>query len=181
MTSLMVPILLSAVALFFASFLSWMVVPLHRKDWVKLENEDEFIKAAGDLGIPQGSYMFPGCDSPEEMKSEAYKSKWEAGPAGIMTIFPKVSMGKNLGLTFLYFLGVSFCLAYLAKLGLGFDSGATFMEVFRFVSTAGLMTFLAAMLQHAIWFHNRIVGHVIESVAYALITGAIFAAMWPGG
>ncbi len=54
------------------------------------------------------------------------------------------------------------------------------MAVFRFVATAGFMTFLAAIVQHAIWFHNRIVGHVIESIAYAAITGAIFGAMWPG-
>ena len=42
-----------------------------------------------------------------------------------------------------------------------------------------MMTFLAAMVQHAIWFHNRIVGHIIESLVYAAISGAIFAAMWP--
>ena len=31
---LVLPIIVSAVALFFASFLSWMVLPIHRKDWV---------------------------------------------------------------------------------------------------------------------------------------------------
>jgi len=41
------------------------------------------------------------------------------------------------------------------------------------------MTFLAAIVQHAIWFHCRIVGHVIESVLYAVIVAAIFGAMWP--
>lgn len=53
------------------------------------------------------------------------------------------------------------------------------MTVFRFVATAGLMTFLAAIVQHAIWFHNRIVGHIIESVLYAAIVAGIFGAMWP--
>jgi len=154
-----------------------MVLQLHAKDWVKLEKEDDFLKAAGDLGLQTGSYMFPGCNSPEEMKSEEYKQKWETGPAGIMTVFPKVSMGRNLGLTFLYFLVVSFCLGYLASFSIG--ESPTFMEVFRFVATAGLLTFLAAMVQHAIWFHNRIVGHVIESIVYAVIVGVIFAAMWP--
>ena len=55
------PIVVSSVALFFASFLSWMVVPIHRKDWVKLEKEDDFMKAAGELGIPcVANHQFAG-------------------------------------------------------------------------------------------------------------------------
>jgi len=174
---LWLPTLLSAVALFVASFLSWMVVQLHKRDWGKIDQEDAFLKSAGSAGLKRGSYMFPCCANAEEMKSEAFAKKWEAGPCGVITVFPKVSMGRNLALTFVYFLVVSFCLGYLATLAM--ERGATFMEVFRFVSTAGVLVFLAAMVQHAIWFHNRIVGHVIESVVYAAITAAIFAAMWP--
>lgn len=174
---LWLPIVLSTVALFFASFVSWMVLPIHFKDWVKLGNEDDFLKAADELEMQPGNYMFPGWDTPEEMKSEEYTKKWESGPCGILTVFPKVSMGKNLGLTVVYFLVCNFCLAYLSTLGL--SAGDEFMTVFRFVGTAGFMMFLAAIVQHAIWFHCRIVGHVIESIAYALIAGAIFSAMWP--
>ena len=36
LVSLWLPIVLSAVALFFASFLSWMVLQLHKQDWKKL-------------------------------------------------------------------------------------------------------------------------------------------------
>ena len=174
----LLPTLVSAVALFFASFLSWMVVMLHKKDWRKLEKEDEFLDAVRNLGISRGSYMFPGWDTPEEMKSEEYTKKMEAGPAGVMTVFGKVNMGRNLGLTFLYFLVCSFCLAYLA--GIAFPAGEkpTSLNVFRFFATGGLLTFLASMLQHAIWFHNRVVGHIIESVVYSLIVGGIFAAFW---
>jgi hypothetical protein len=177
LTSLLLPIILSAVALFFASFLSWMVLPLHFKDWNKFAGEDELMKTVSDLKLPPGSYMFPGWDTPDEMKSEAYQQKYKAGPTGIMTVFGQVSMGKNLGLTFLHFLVVSFLLAYLGTMAL--PRGAEFLDVFRFISTAGLMTFLAAIVQHAIWFKSRIVGHVIESIGYAAITALIFAAMWP--
>jgi hypothetical protein len=176
--SLALPIVLAAVALFFASFLSWMVLPFHRKDWVKLAKEDEFLKAARECGLTPGNYMFPGCNTQAEMKSPEHQAKWEAGPRGIITVFDKVNMGRNLGLTFLLFLAVSFCLAYLATLAL--PPGAGFLSVFRFVSTAGLIAFLPAIVQHAIWFHCRIVGHVLESIAYAAILGAIFAALWPG-
>ena len=175
--SLWLPILVSAVALFFASFLSWMVIQLHNGDWKKAPDEDALLEAMRTLSLARGSYSFPACENSAEMQSEEFTQKWEAGPCGILTVFPKVSMGRNLGLTFVYFLVVSFCLAYLATLALG--PGAGFMPVFRFVATAGLLAYLAAFVQHAIWFHCRVVGHVIESLAYALITGAIFGVFWP--
>ncbi len=175
--SLALPIVLSAVALFFASFLSWMVFPFHKGDWRKLDREDDFLRGARDCGLQPGSYMFPGCNSKQEMSSPEYKAKMEAGPSGIMTVFGKMNMGRNLGLTFVYFLVVSFCLAYLSTLAI--KPGADFMTVFRFVSTAGLLTFLSAIVLHAIWFHSRIVGHILESIAFAAIIGGIFAALWP--
>ena len=174
---LWVPILASSAAIFFASFLSWMVLPFHRKDWVKLEREDELMKAIDDLEIPRGSYQFPGFSSPEEMKGEEYAKKWEAGPRGILTVFPKVEMGPKLGMTFGFFVVVNFCLAYLATIVIGND--AEFMLVFRFIATAGFITFFASICQHAIWFHNRIVGHLLESILYGLVAGAIFGALWP--
>lgn len=175
--SLILPIVLSAVALFFASFLSWMVLQLHKKDWGKLEKEEEFLVAAGQCSIPVGSYMFPCSRSQAEMQSEAFQKKYDIGPRGVITILPKVNMGQNLGLTFAYFLAVSVGLAYLATIA--FKPGADFLSVFQFVFTAGVMIFLAAMVQQAIWFRPRIVGHVIESVAYAAITAALFAVLWP--
>lgn len=181
LTSLILPMLLATVAIFFASFLSWMVLQLHRHDWRKLAKEDEFLQAVRGLDIAPGNYMFPGCDKPEDAKTEEHQKKWAAGPCGIVTFYGPVNMGanmgRNLGMTFLYFLVVNFCLAYLATQGV--QRGADFMTVFRFVSTAGLMTFLAAIVPHSIWFGCRIVGHVIESIAFAAISGAIFAAMWP--
>ncbi len=178
LASLWLPIVVSAVALFFASFLSWMVLPFHFLDWRRLKQEDELLPALRQLDLPEGNYMFPGWDTPEYMKSEEYTRKWQEGPRGVLTVFGEVSMAKNLGLTLLYFLAVSFCLAYLAQLHIG--RGADFMTVFRFVATAGLMTFLAAIIQHAIWFHIRITGHVIESIVYAVLVGVIFGFMWPG-
>jgi hypothetical protein len=39
LTSLLLPVLLSGVALFFASFLTWMVLQIHKQDWIKLDKE----------------------------------------------------------------------------------------------------------------------------------------------
>lgn len=178
LASLWLPIILAGVALFVVSFLAWMVLGLHKQDWLKIAQEDDFMRAVAECGLERGtSYMFPMCGSREEMKSEAFQRKMQAGPRGIVTVFAHNSMGQNLALTFVYYLVASFCLAYLATIGL--SAGAAFMTVFRFFATAGLLVFLAALVPQAIWFKMRIVGHVVESVADAIVVGLIFAALWP--
>ncbi len=177
MLTLWLPILLSSIALFFASFLSWMVVRLHEKDWLKIEDEDRLINTVREMNIPEGNYMFPGCMSPDEMNSEEYQAKYKSGPRGTITVLPEANMGMNLGLTFLFFLFCNATFAYLASFAL--DAGTDFLTVFRFVATVALLTFSASIVQHAIWFRSRITGHIIESIAYALISAAIFAFLWP--
>ena len=162
---------------FFASFLSWMVVQLHKRDWVKMPREDDFLNAVRGCDLKPGNYAFPGCESHEEMKSEAFQQKMKTGPSGFITVFANNNMGKNLAYTFLYFFVVSFCLAYLGSLAL--KPGAEFMPVFRFMSTAAFLTFLSAIVAHAIWFHCRIVGHIIETIVFAAIVGALFGLLWP--
>ena len=176
--SLTLPIILSAVALFFASFLSWMVIQLHKKDWGKLKNEDDLMAAVQKCNFPVGSYMFPCANSQAEMQTEAFQKRYDTGPRGVLTILPKVNMGQNLALTFAYFLAVSIGLGLLATMA--FPPGTGFLSVFAFIFIAGFMVFVAAMVSQAIWFRPRIVGHVIESVAYAAVTAVIFAALWPG-
>jgi hypothetical protein len=171
------PIVVSAVVLFFASFLSWMVLKLHVTDWNRIAKEAELMAAVKQCDLPVGSYMFPRCENHAEMQTPEFQAKYAAGPRGVMTILAPTNMGQNLGLTFLYFLAVSAGLACLTFIA--FPHGAAFHSIFGFVFLAAFMTFLAAMVQHAIWFRPRIVGHVIESVAYAALTAVIFAALWP--
>lgn len=175
--SLALPIGLSAIALFFASFVSWTISGLHQGDWRRLPNEEDFLRSVKPLGLEPGNYMFPAPPRPGAQQDPMYQEKWNAGPRGVMTVFASMDMLRNLILTFSYFLVVSFCLAYLGTLAL--PAGADFMRVFRFLSTAAFLTYLAAILQHSIWFRCRVVGHVVESVVYAAITGVIFAAFWP--
>ena len=110
-----------------------------------------------------------------------------AAPSGRKLLFISVTSMIRSGIQmpnflanpslFVYFLVASFCLAYLTMIAI--PAGGAFLRVFRFTSTAAFLTFFAAMVPHAIWFKARIVGHLIESIAYAAIVGAIFAAMWP--
>lgn len=178
LAQLWLPILLSAVALFFASFVSWMVLGLHLKDWKNPPDEAKLTRALIESGLERGtSYMLPGCGDPTRMKDPAFQKRLAEGPNGIITVFDRNDMGRNLVLTFVYFLVTSACLAYLGTIGL--PRGTVFVTVFRFFAAAGLLTHLAAMVPQSVWFKNRIVGHTIEAVAYALILGGIFGALWP--
>lgn len=178
MLDLWLPVLVSTIALFFASFLSWMVLKLHEKDWRKLPNEDPVIDAIRSAGVPDGNYMFPGVNEMKEMNDPEYVAKYNAGPRGVMTVLAPQSMKRNLGLTVLYFFVCNVVFAYLANFAIG-ESDPDRITVLRFVATIGLLTFAASIVQHAIWFGNRIVGHLIESLTYSLIAGAIFAFLWP--
>jgi hypothetical protein len=57
--NLWLPIVLSSVAVFIVSFLTWMVLPVHKGDWQKLPNEDHFVENLRSQEIPSGNYLFP--------------------------------------------------------------------------------------------------------------------------
>ena len=54
------------------------------------------------------------------------------------------------------------------------------MKVFRFVGTAGILTYGTANILNGIWFGRKMVADIVDGIAYGLITGLIFAALWPG-
>jgi hypothetical protein len=179
LASLWLPIILSGVALFFASWIAWMLAPHHKGDWKGLPNEDAFAKMVREGGIAPGQYMFPHCPTPEEWKSEAFKSRLKAGPNGVLQVWtPGGSMGLNMFLTWLMFTAISFVVAYLA--GMVIPPGTDRWFVFRFVGTAAILVYATSGMLNAIWFRRKILGDIIDGVAYGLITAAIFAFLWPG-
>jgi hypothetical protein len=58
--------------------------------------------------------------------------------------------------------------------------GEGFGKVFRFVGTAGVLTYGTANILNGIWFGRKMVADIVDGVVYGLITGAIFALLWPG-
>jgi hypothetical protein len=177
--SLWLPIVVSGVALFFASWVAWMFLPHHKSEWRGLPNEDATMQTLRNLNIPPGQYTFPYPATAEDWKSEAFKSKMQTGPNGNMVVFPApCSMGKNMLCTVLFFVIANFTIGYLS--GIALEPGTPFMKVFQFVGTAGILTYGTANILNGIWFGRKMVADIIDGIAYGLITGAIFAAMWPG-
>ncbi|MEC9374344.1 MAG: hypothetical protein VYC34_10900 [Planctomycetota bacterium] len=181
LADLWLPILLCGIALFFASFLAWAILPTHKPEWKKLPNEDEVRRMIEQQNIAPGQYLFPYCDDPKEMKDPEKKAKYATGCQGMMTIFPgPPNMGAKMAQTVIYFLVVSFVIAYVA--GETIAPGASFLHVFQIVGTIGVLAHASGQVLHEIWFTPPLRARItcfIDGVAYGLITGAIFAWLWP--
>jgi hypothetical protein len=180
--SLWVPILLSAVLVFFASSLIHMVLGYHRNDFRRLPREDEVLEAFRNLRIPPGDFAAPHAGSPAAMKDPAYVEKMNKGPMVMMTVVGggQHSMGMALALWFLYSLLVSLFAAYIA--GRALAPGAYYLEVFRFIGTAAFMGYSFALLQNSIWFRRNWVTtfkSVFDGLLYALLTAGTFGWLWP--
>jgi hypothetical protein len=178
--SLWLPIVVSGVALFFASWAAWMLLPHHKSEWQGLPNEDAVLDSLRSTNVPAGQFMFPYSCNPEDWKSEEFNQRREKGPTGTLTVWKKPpNMGVNMLCTLLFFVIANFTIGYLA--GIALDPGESFMKVFRFVGTAGILTYGTANILNGIWFGRKMVGDIIDGIAYGLITGLIFAALWPPG
>jgi len=176
------PILASAAAVWVASAVIWMALPHHKKDVSKLPDEDGFRGFVKSASIPPGSYMFPFCDSHSAAGKAEMKAKWESGPTGILRVWGKVNMGRNMALTFLVFLAVSYLIAYLLGSS-GVEPSATFAMKFKLAGTAGILAYCFSFIPNGIWFGQSgraIAMTIVDGVIYGLVTGAVFAALWPG-
>ena len=176
--SLWLPIILSGVALFFASWAAWMLLPHHKGEWKGLPNEEGIMAALRQFNIPPGQYNFPHSASHEEMNTDEFKRRKEAGPSGFLTVWQTwPNMGMNMLCTLLFFTVANGVIGYLA--GMVIAPGADRWFVFRFVATAGILTYGTANILNGIWFNRKMVADIIDGVVYGLITGLIFAALWP--
>jgi len=182
LTALWIPILVSVLLVFFASFVMHMVLSYHKSDYRQLPNEDPVTDALRNAGVTPGpAYFFPYF-SFKEMKSAPVSEKMKRGPVGLLTVLPSgpPAMGKNLVQWFLYCAVISIFVAYLSSRTL--TSQATFSHVFRVVGTAAFLGYGAAHVQESIWSGRSWVvtgKHLFDSVIYAALTAGIFAWLWP--
>src|SRR5215475_1241893 len=178
LTTLWLPILLSAVIVFFASFIMHMVLAYHKSDYRKLPDEDRVTDALRNAGVTQGpAYFFP-YSSFKEMKSAPMIEKFKRGPVGLLTVLQSgpPAMGKNMLQWLLYCVVISIFSAYLS--GRLLAPGTVFLQVFRVVGTVAFLGYGAAHVQETIWSGRTWVvtfKHLLDGLIYALLTAAAFA------
>ena len=180
--SLWLPIVVSAVVVFFASFLIHMVLGYHRKDFVAMPNEETVLEAIRKVGAGPGEYMMPHANGPEAMKDPAFAAKMERGPVAIVTLRKPgtFAMGSYLAWWFVYCVVVSIFAAYVTGRALG--EGVEYLQVFRFAGTVAFVGYALALWQNAIWYSRplrTVLLQTIDGLIFACLTAGIFGWLWP--
>lgn len=182
LTQLWLPVIVAAVVVFIASFLAWMVLPHHKQDVKVLPDEKALTDHLQQQHLAPGTYLWPNC-SRADMKSEEFKARFNAGPWGSMTVLGrKPSFGLNLVLIFLLYLIVSVFVGYIPSLAR--PPGSTFLPVFRVAGATAVLGYCAGSIPNAIFFGKPgrfILTDFIDSLVYGLLTGVVFALLWPAG
>jgi hypothetical protein len=182
LTSLIVPIVVSAVIVFVASSVMHMVLPYHKGDFSSVPKADDVQAALRPFNIAPGDYMLPRPSSMADMKAPAFLEKLKKGPVMMMTVMPNGpgNMGKSLGLWFVYSIVVSLFSGYIASHALA--TGANYLAVFRFVGSTAFMGYSFALLQFSIWYGRNwgtTFKSVFDGLIYALLTAGTFGWLWP--
>ncbi|OGU04185.1 MAG: hypothetical protein A2W29_00380 [Gemmatimonadetes bacterium RBG_16_66_8] len=178
--SLWLPIVLSAVLVFVASAVIWMVLPHHKKEWKGLANEEG--ARAAMKGTAPGLYVVPFAESQEAMKDPAVVKTLEEGPFAYITMVPSgmPQMGGMMARSFVFYVLVAGGVAYLASRTLA--PGTEYLQVFRVTGTAAWFAFGFGVIPDSIWFGkpwSSTVKHLADALVYALLLAGTFGWLWP--
>lgn len=182
LTSLWLPIVLSAVAVFLGSSIVHMVLKYHQSDYKAMPDEAAVQAAMRAAGPAPGHYYMPHCLDPKELADPDVKAKFEDGPVAFITVLPSgvPSMGKPLALWFVYCLVLSALVAYLT--GRTVAPGTEYLTVFRVAGTAAFLGYAGATAADSIWKGapwSITIKVLIDGLFYALLTAGVFGWLWP--
>ncbi len=182
LASLWLPMVLSAVIVFLASFVMHMVLPHHHSDFRKLPAEDDVMEALRRFNLPKGDYMVPKPSSLAAMRSKEYQEKLNRGPVFMATIYGNGARGMSgqLAQWFVFCLVVSLFAGYMASRSL--DTGAPYLRVSQIASTTAFLGYVLARWSDVIWFQrsaSTAFKSTLDGILYGLLTGGVFGWLWP--
>jgi hypothetical protein len=182
LSSLWLPMLLSAVVVFMVSSVIHMAGTWHKGDYPAVPNQDRVQEALRPFNIPPGEYMLPRCTSHKDMKSPEFTEKLKKGPVMVLTVLPNgpYGMTQSLVLWFVYSLVVSLFAAYVA--GRALPPGTPYLSVFRFAGVTAFLGYSVALWQMSIWYRRGwglTAKATLDGLIYALVTAGIFGWLWP--
>jgi hypothetical protein len=180
--SLWLPILVSAVLVFFASYAVHALLGYHSADFRKAPNEDAAMEAIRGLSLSPGDYHMPRPGSAAAMRDPDFLARMKRGPNVVMTVMPPHDggMGQQLGAWFVFLLVVGLFVAYVTTLAL--PAGAPYMTVFRVSSAVAFMSFAIGQWPRTIWYRKAwqtSLKETFDALLYGLLIGGAFGWLWP--
>ncbi len=178
---LWLPIVLSAVIVLIGSATVWMALKYENAQWKPIEGEDQLRDVVRKLNLPApGQYIFPHGMGREGMA--AAMKKMEQGPNGILLLTrPRTfSMTAQLVQSFIYYLVVSFFVAYVSSHAL--PAGVDYLKVFQIAGVTGFMAYGFALVPEAIWFGRTwksVCLSIFSGLIYGCLTAGTFGWLWP--
>ena len=167
-------ILVSAAIVWVASAIIWMFL-WHRNDYAATSGE-EGVRAALK-GHSPGLYNVPHVTDMKALKTPEVQQKFSEGPLAFITILPNgvPSMGRNMGLSFVYYVFVGFLCAYVVSRTVAPD--AAYLEVFRIAGCVAWMAYGIGIIPDSIWFGrpwSSTFKNLVDALIYGLLTGGAF-------
>lgn len=180
--SLWLPIILSAVAAFVASWAIHMLLSYHKNDFDKLPDEEAVLDSLRGHNLKPGDYYAPMCEGPKEMNDPAYLERCNRGPVVMLTVHKNgpPEMGSSLFQWFLYCLLVSILAAYISSEAL--PAGAHYLKVFQIAGCTAFIGYAVALLQNSIWYKRKwstTLKGMLDGLIYSLLAAGIFGWLWP--
>jgi hypothetical protein len=182
LSALWLPIVVSAVFVWIASFLMWMVLPVHKGEWKGVSDEKGFMGALTEMGVQPGQYMFPWADDGRRMKDPEFLAALQRGPTGTLHVWPgQANMGTNLILSLLVYMLVSTFVAYVAYYA-PIAAGTDYLHIFRITGAMATAVYVFGRMPNDIWFRTpsgSIIRSIVDGVVYGLVTAGAFGWLWP--
>jgi hypothetical protein len=180
LAQLWLPIVVSAVLVFVISAATHMLVPGRVREWGHLTKQDAIQEAL--RGVAPGLYVVPTPADPQKRNTPEAMKRWAEGPSSFLTLVPPgpITMGRNLGLSFLTNIVVSALVAYVAFHALG--AAPHYRTVFRLVGTVGILAYAVGPLYEGIWYWKpraSLIMNTVDAVLYGLAMAGTFGWLWP--
>jgi Flp pilus assembly protein TadB len=180
--ALWLPIVLSAVFVFFLSAILHMVLKYHNSDYGKLPNEDAVRAAFKGVNAEARGYVVPHCPDMKDMQSPEMQKKFAEGPIAVLYLrrpgMP--GMGPSLLQWFLFCLVVSLFVGYVAAHAI--PPGADYLHVFRIVGAVGFLAYGVGQMSASIWMAKPwsvAAKEAFDGLLYGLVTAGTFGWLWP--
>jgi hypothetical protein len=179
LSSLWLPILVSAVIVFIASNVLWMALPFwHRHDYGQLPDEKTFLDAL--VPAKSGQYIVP-CVNWDKLTPDE-RTAMHARPMAFVLLRNPAKFNFAVGLAqyFVYAIVVAIFVAYVTGRARG--AGTPYLEIFRFAGTVGFLPYGLRGVSDSIWYGKpwRVTfKELIDGLIYGLLMGGVFGWLWP--